>query len=205
MRGEYAGVTGMARWVLWVAVSGILAGCSGESTHKVTTTRRTSTDPLIDRFAGNYQYAKGSDGSTKIVSDRRSQYEGRRMDEFGKSIAHKQYATREQKKRSWWGKKNYEPKAWLGAKRSPDAGRKSWFASKHAKEGGEMAAASGKRYNKTGAYETGAAYEAGTRRLGHPQDARVENLRATSPKPKIIGWEEQRRMSMEQTRSLLGR
>jgi len=187
-----------------IVLAGFLAGCSGESTHTVTTTRQGLSDPLLNRYAGNYRYEKAPDGSTRIASDRRSQYEGRKVDGFGKSIADKRFATSEREKRPWWGKKNYDHKMWSGAKTAPDAGKKSWFASKHAKEGGQMARADGKQY-QTGTYEVGAAYEAGTRRLGHPQNTNVQNRRKTSPEPKIIGWEEQRKMSMEQTRSLLGR
>jgi len=192
------------RVALWVVLAGVLAGCSGQRVRTVTSERKTSGDPLLERYAGNFRKETGEDGSTKIVSDRRSGFEGRQVEGFDKSVSKKRYDTSEQKKRSWWGKKDYGRKSWAGNKESPDAGRKSWFGSRRAKEGGQTARGSGKRYG-TGEYGTGPASEAGTRRLGHPEDALTRNRRDTSPEPHIIGWEEQRRMSMEQTRGILGR
>lgn len=190
--------------VAWVVLAGILAGCSGQRVRTVTSERKTASDPLLERYAGNYRYEKGTDGSAKIVSDNRSGYEGRQAEGFGKSVANKRFATSEQTKRPWWGKKDYGRKGWDGGKEAPDAGRKSWFGSQRAKEGGQMAQAGGKSY-RTGQYGTGPAREAGTERLGHPEDAQTRNRRDSSPDPKIIGWEEQRKMSMEQTRGILGR
>ncbi len=188
----------------WVVLAGVLAGCSGESTRTVTSTRRTISDPLLNRYAGNFTKETGTDGSTKIVSARRSRFEGRQVDGYGKAIAKKRFDTHERSKRPWWGKKDYGRKSWTGNKEAADAGRKSWFGSRRAKEGGKMARAAGKSY-ETGPYGTGAASEAGTKRLGHGEDALTKNRRETSPDPRIIGWEEQRKMSMEQTRGILGR
>ncbi len=202
--GEGSGVRRMVSRVVWVVLAGILAGCSGQRVRTVTSERKVASDPLLQRYAGNYGYEKGTDGSKKIVSDNRSGFEGRRVEGFDKSVENKQFATKERTKRPWWGKKDYGSKSWNGSKEAPAAGRKSWFGSRRAKEGGQMARAAGKTYG-TGEYGTGAAHEAGTTRLGRPEDASTRNRRDSAPEPNIIGWEEQRKMSMEQTRGILGR
>ena len=195
MRRLWSGVT---------LVAVLLAGCASEEEPSTTTVRRSYKDPLLDRYASNFDYQKGEDGSTKVVSDRRSSFEGARATAFDKGFQGKSYQGKEVEKAPWWGRKGYEAQVWNGGKSAGEAGKKSWFGSKIPAEAGRVARASGQAYG-TKNYGTGAAWEQGTKRLAKPRDALTENRRADYPEFEVIGWEEQRRMEVEQTRGILGR
>ena len=182
----------------------LLAGCASENEPSKTTVRRSSSDPLLERYASNFDYQKGDDGTTKVVSDRRSSFEGARAAGFDKGFQGKSWQGKEVEKAPWWGRKGYEAQVWNGGKSAGEATKKSWFGSKTPAEAGRVARASGQGYG-TRNYATGAAWEQGTKRLGKPRDALTENRRADYPEFEVIGWEEQRRMEVEQTRGILGR
>jgi hypothetical protein len=168
--------------------------------------RKSYSDPLLDRYASNYDYEEGEDGMTRVTSKKRSQYEGSRASGFNKSYQGKNYQTGQVDKAPWWGRKGYEKQVWNGGKSASEGSKRSWFGSKKSTLTGRSARGAGKAYG-TGGYATGPAYEQGAGRLGKPRDALTENRRADPnfDEPQIIGWEQQRKMEMDQTRGILGR
>jgi len=191
-------------WTAWApAAVLLLVGCASEEP-KTTTVRKSFSDPLLDRYASNYDYKKGTDGSTKVVSKKRSQFEGSQASGFNKSFQGKNLQVNEVEKAPWWGRKGYEKQVWDGGKAANEGSKRSRFGSRKSTLAGRSARGAGKSYG-TGGYKTGAAYEQGTSRLGKPQDAITENRRADYPDPVIIGWEKKREMDMRQTKGILGR
>lgn len=182
----------------------MLVGCGTDDEPEVTTVRKSYSDPLLDRFASNYDYAKGEDGTTKVVSRKRSQFEGSEASGFNKSYQGKNYQTGEVDKAPWWGRKGYEKQVWNGGKSASEGSKRSRFGSRKSTLADRSAGGSGKGY-KTGSYKTGSAYEQGTNRLSRPQDAITKNQGEAYPDAVIVGWEEKRKMDMGQTKGILGR
>jgi hypothetical protein len=191
-------------WTAVVALPVMLVGCSTDDEPEVTTVRKSYSDPLLDRFASNYDYEKGGDGTSKVVSKKRSQYEGSQASGFNKSFQGKNYQTGEVDKAPWWGRKGYEKQVWNGGKNASEGSKRSRFGSRKSTLAGRSARGAGEGY-KTGSYATGAAYEQGTNRLGKPRDAITENQGRAYPDAAIIGWEEKRKMDLGQTKGILGR
>ena len=168
-----------------------------------TTVERRSGDPLLDRFAGNYSYEQGEDGSTQVKSDQRSSFEGRGADGFNKNYHAGTVTGASVEKKPWWGREGYEKQVWSGNRQasegmkvSGETARRSWWSGKKSPAGGTT--------HSTGPYATGSASEQG-RRIGRPRNSEVQNRRADYPQPDIIHWEQQREMDLEQTRGILGR
>ncbi|HSP42364.1 MAG TPA: hypothetical protein VLO11_05800, partial [Luteolibacter sp.] len=58
---------------------------------------------------------------------------------------------------------------------------------------------------QTGGYRTGDARESSASRLDKPSDAETDVRRRVYQPPEIIEWSEQRKLSLEQSRGILGR
>lgn len=191
-------------WTAWApAAVLLLVGCASDEP-TVTTVRKSFSDPLLDRYASNYDYQKGEDGSRQVVSKKRSQFEGSRADGFNKSFQGKNVQVNQVEKTPWWGRKGYEKQVWEGGKSASEGGKRSWFGSRKSTLAGRSARGAGKSY-QTGSYATGAAYEQGSNRIDRRRDTLTENRRADYPQPEIIGWEKKRDLDMQQTRGILGR
>lgn len=191
---------------LLLAVAGPLAGCAGDKQEPATTTvQKSSGDPLLDRYASSFRYEKSPDGSTRIVSDKRSEFEGAHAQGYGQQYGTKDFKTKEQARKPWWGSKEYtQAQAWDGVKSAHETGQTSPHGSRRPTEAGQVADGSSTTYD-TGAYATGRAREHATQRLHRPADALTSNRRESYPEPYIIGWEKQRELSVEQTKGILGR
>lgn len=137
-------------------------------------------------------------------NDKRSAFEMAGESPYFKGeYAKKEYRTEDYSKTPWWGKKDYAKPEWQG---NTDASR----FQKSAREQGGSALEAGTSSRMTGAYQTneyatGAAREASQRGITRAVDAETQERRETYQAPEVINWREQRSMSREQTRSLLGR
>lgn len=62
---------------LWLLAAAALltVGCSSQRTVETQGSRRPA-DPLLNQFAGNFQYGRDSDGSMRVQSQQRSAFEG---------------------------------------------------------------------------------------------------------------------------------
>jgi hypothetical protein len=190
----------------WLVACGLLSACAGDKGESSTTTvTRSSGDPLLERYAGNFRYEKSEDGSQRVVSNARSRFEGKQADNVAAEYGTKEYrGTKAYTKKPWWGSKDYGTKSYEGPTDGSRFQKESALAGKGAPEAGAVAPAAGKSY-RTGSYRTGAAREAGTRRLEHPQDALTENRRELGESPKIVGWEAQRKLQMGEVKGMLGK
>ena len=173
----------------------LLAGCASEDESSTTTVTRSYNDPLLDRYAGNFDYQKGDDGSTKVVSERRSSFEGARAEAFDKGFQGKSYEGAEVEKAPWWGRKGYEAQVWNGGKSASEGSKRSWFGSKTPSEAGRTARANGQTL-ADGRLRDGRGVGAGDQAARQAADAITENRRADYPQFEVIGWEEQRRMEV---------
>jgi hypothetical protein len=185
---------------------GLVAACAGDKSETTTTTTtRSSGDPLLEKYAGNFRYEKSEDGSQRVVSNARSSFEGRQTNSFSGEYGTKQYGgTKAYTKKPWWGSKDYGRKAYEGPTDGSRYRKDSAWGGQQAPEGGETASDAGKSY-RTGNYRTGAAREASARRIDKQADALTENRREMQGAPKIVGWEEQRKLQLSDTKGMLGK
>lgn len=190
--------------VMAAAAVMLLVGCVSNEGPTTTTVSKSYGDPLLDRYAGNFDYKKDGGGSTKIVSGQRSSFEGTRASGFDKGFQGAHIRTNEVEKAPWWGRKGYEKQVWNGGKLASEGSKRSRFGSKRPSEAGQVALLDGRNY-ETSSYATSVAREQGVPRIGKPRDALTENRRADFPQPAIRGWEKQREMDMEETKGILGR
>jgi len=197
----------MSRWLHAFAtllVSTLLTACATKGETKTTTVRRSSGDPLLDHYAGNFNYQKSTDGSQKVVSNQRSQYDGKQSTQFSGDYARKEYQTKAFTTKPWWGTRAYTKSTYSGPTDGSRFKTDSPLGSQTARESGAVSPAADRKF-RTGIFATKAAREASTKQLDKPVDALTENRRQSAVQPAIINWKEQRKMQMNDTRSLLGR
>lgn len=142
----------------------------------------------------------------KRATDTAKQFAGANHEFQG---GNKEFKTDLYQKKSFWGDKEYAKKVYGGNTDGSRFMKDSQFGAKTANEGGVAAHDAGKQYatnNYGGA--TKAAREAGRSGVDRKSDAeadyrrRVSNEFAESP---VLDWKQQREMSIQETRKLLGR
>jgi hypothetical protein len=180
-------------------VSGLLASCASDKSPDSSGYR-----PFSQRLNEQSGYKQDADGNWTAQSDRRSSFESKGDSPyFSGDYQKKSYQTSEVAKKSWWGKNEYARKSYAG---NTDAGHLK-TSSRHQGQGALEAGNDARlpqRY-ETGSYATGAAREASGETLERPSDAETDVRRRVFTPPSVIDWKEQRSLSMEQSRSILGR
>lgn len=180
-------------------VSALLASCASDKS-----TDSTGYRPFSQRINEQNGYKQDSEGNWSAQSDRRSSFESQGdSPHFSGDYQKKSYQTSEVAKKSWWGKSEHERKSYAG---NTDAGHlktSSRLQGQGAPEAGNSAQLPGSY--ETGNYATGAAREADGKMLDRPSDAETDVRRRVFTPPSVIDWKEQRNLSMEQSRGILGR
>ncbi len=179
----------------------LLASCgSDSSTESPAPARKT----MSERMNENNGYKQDSEGNWKPQNDRRSPYENRGETHDAKKDFKKQaYQTGDYAKKSWWGNKDYGRQAYGGNTDGSRFQKSSALQGKGASEGGTSANIPGNY--QTNAYGTGIAREAGGRQIKKGSNTEIENRRGSYEQPEIIDWREQRSLSMDQSKGILGR
>lgn len=159
---------------------------------------------LSQRVEESNGYTQDANGNWVPKSDKRSSFEAQGESPYFKgTYAGKEYKAGEYAKKSWWGNKDYQPKAYAGNTDGSRFMTKSRYDGSGAPESG-TAAKIPDPY-QTGTYATGAAREAGKGPIAKPSDAESDQRREVFPEPEIIDWREQRSLSIEQSKGILGR
>jgi hypothetical protein len=109
------------------------------------------------------------------------------------------------RKKSLWGDKDYVTKVYGGNTDANALRKDSRFNGRTAGEGAMAARDSGKTYD-TGGYETGRAREDGAgQAISRTSDAESDERRRVFTDPDIIPWKEQNGVTIEQSKSAMGR
>lgn len=159
---------------------------------------------LQERLSEGGGYKQDANGQWVPKSDKRSPYDSQRDSPYFKGKVEKEnYKTGEYAKKSWWGSKDYATKSYDG---DTDGSR---FQTK-ARQDDMIARDSGKGYRETGSYKTNtldheSARESGASPVERPTNAAVESQRALYKAPSVVDWREQRSMSMDRSKSIIGR
>jgi hypothetical protein len=157
-----------------------------------------------DQQRGTSALSADANGVWKPENNKRSSLESERQSPYFKGkYEGKTYAAAEFDKKSWWGNKEYSPPAYAG---NTDGSR---FASTSRLQGQGAREGAGKEFGTAGyatsGYSTSSAREASGNRIERNSDPYTENRRQSFGPPAMVDWQQQRSLSMGQTKGLTGR
>ena len=160
-------------------------------------------DEWVSEKSKDNGFKKDANGNLVPKSDKRSSFESKGQDpNFTKDFKKSEYKTGDYAKKSWWGNKDYNLKEYAGNTDGSRFQKSSALGGKGAREAGNHANIKGPY--KTGNYATSDAREAGKSPIDKPSNDGIENRRKVYEAPGIIDWKEQRSMSMDQSKGILG-
>jgi hypothetical protein len=164
--------------------------------------------PLSQRMNEKGGFKQDSSGKWVAQSDKRSQFESK-----GESVYfHGDYAKKSYQpqakgenydKKAWWGNKDFALKNYTGNTDGSRFQKASNLDGKGARESGKA------KDNLPGPYATKGfatkdAREASHKGIDKPTDVQTEDRQKVTPQPDVIDWREQRTLSLEQSKGLLG-
>jgi hypothetical protein len=160
--------------------------------------------PMSQRLSESNGYKQDANGNWAPKNDKRSSFESQGESPYFKGeYGKKNYKTGGYSKKSWWGNKEYGRPQYAGSTDGSRFQKTSRLDGKGARESGS--AADVPDPYQTGAYATSTAREAGTGKLAKPSDAETDIRRRVYQQPEIIDWRQQRTLSLEQSKGILGR
>jgi hypothetical protein len=160
--------------------------------------------PLSQRLSESNGYKQDANGNWAPRNDKRSSFESQGESPYFKGeYGKKDYKTGDYSKKSWWGNKDYGRQHYAGSTDGSRFQKTSRLDGKGARESGS--AADVPDPYQTDTYATSAAREAGKGKLAKPSDAETDIRRRVYQQPEIIDWRQQRTLSLEQSKGILGR
>jgi len=170
-----------------------------------TGARIRTADEWLDDTTKDNGYKTDANGNLVPRSgQKRSSFENKGESPYFKGeYSKKNYKAGEYAKKSWWGNKDYGRQEYAGNTDGSRFQKNSRFDGKGARESGSAADIPGPYQTEN--YATGAAREAGKGNLTKPGNAEIENRREVYQQPDVVDWREQRKLSMEQSKGILGR
>lgn len=161
--------------------------------------------PLSERLSENNGFTQNEAGNWVPNTDKRSSYEAVGASRYFDNSQYnkKTYQTDEHSKKSWWGNKDYGRKPYAGDTDGSQFQRSARQQGQSAREAGGSADIPDDY--QTGGYATSSAREAGSSKLAKPSDIETDTRREIYKQPAIIDWREQRSLTLEQSRGILGR
>ena len=188
----------------------LLVSCAADKGKKTTATpqpqggRERNVDEWVQETSKDNGFKKDAKGNLVPNSDKRSSFESKGESNFAKKDYQKQeYKTGDYAKKSWWGNKDYGSKKYAGDTDGSRFQTRSKLQGKGAREASSQAKLHAPY--QTGDYATSAAREAGTAPIKKGSNDQIENRRQTFQPPEIIDWREQRSLTMDQSKGILGR
>lgn len=159
---------------------------------------------LEDRFAFSKSDIK-RDEQGNLVGGKRSQYEGRESVAFGGGVGTASYQGNEAfRARQWSGNREAGRGSYSGDTDGSRFQRSSRFRGTSASQLAQRSRFEGAPA-RTSTYQAGNAREDAGKPLDRPGNAYTDYRRRVFSQPQIMGREDYERMTVEQTRSILGR
>lgn len=180
----------------------LLASCASDS--KPPEAAAPAQRSLSERLNESGGYKQDAEGNWKPTNDKRSSFEGQGATyDSKKSYRKETYQTGDYAKKSWWGNKEYGRQSYSGNTDGSRFQTPSRLQGQGAREANTHAKIPDSY--QTDLYQTGAARETGTSSIAKPSNDGIENRQKVFQQPEIIDWREQRELSMEQSKGILGR
>jgi len=197
----------MKRTVIALLPALWLASCGNDSSAGSGSSVSSSAPAhltLEQRCNEKVGFMQDSKGNWKPRVDRRSSFESVGTSQYFKG----NYQTRECRtptlgKTPWWGSKDYTTKTFGGKTDGSTFQKTARAEGIRSREDGTVSNANSKTV-KTSGYKTGSARESGHGEMDHPADTQTEARNRTFVPPAIIDWQQQRAMSVDETKSILG-
>lgn len=181
----------------------LLVSCAKDSAAQKATAAPTHKS-LNERLNEKNGYAQDANGNWKAQNDKRSEFEGKGESYYAKKdFKQANYKTADYAKQSWWGNQDYARKSYTGNTDGSRFQKPSSSQSQSAQESSTAAHVPADPYQTSG-YSTGAAREAGTAPVRKTSNTAIEDRRKVFQQPDIIDWQQQRGLSMDQSKGLLG-
>lgn len=186
--------------------------CAGHSKGKENATASAASG-LQEKSLDSWVKSRSGSGYTQddkgqwVPKDqgKRSSFEAKGESPYFKGeYAGKEYKTGDYAKKAWLGGKSVDRKAYQGDTDGSRFVKNSRFDGQSAREGSQSAREASHTANEGGhTYATGEAREAKSKTLPKPVDAESADKRYPR-RPDIVDWEQQRALSIEQTKGILG-
>ncbi len=158
---------------------------------------------LSQRLNENNGYKVDANGAWVPKSDQRSSFESKGQSPyFQGGYNAKQYQTGDYTTKSWWGNKDFGNRQYAGNTQGGRFQQSSSSSSRIATENGSSSKVP--TSYQTSTYGTNPARETGTQGFTKPSSP-SKDARQRYPTPDVIDWKEQRSLSLEQSKGILGR
>ncbi len=188
-----------------------LAACAGGGGSPAGTTADAASPAATQGFRMR-SGELGDDDFDKIASKFGTKYtHGQQSEKFKHENAEfkgnwkgKEFDKKPFEKKSFWGDREYAKKVYGGDTDGSRFAKNSRFGGQGAREAGTTARDAGKSY-ATNDFKTATAREAGRKEIERNPKAEADARRKVFPDQEIIDWRDQRALTLEQTRRMLGR
>lgn len=183
----------------------LLVSCSsGSNSADKTASTTPQRKTMGQRWTEQSGFKQDKNGKWTARTDQRSPFESQGAANVGrKNFKTSEYKTGDFSKKSWWGNKEYSRPTYAGNTDGSRFQQTSRMQGQGAREASRAADLPG-TYD-TGTYATNAARETGRNGIKKTSNAIVDSQNAKFQQPEIIDWREQRKLSMEQSKGILGR
>lgn len=181
----------------------LLVSCASDSKPEAAAApaHRSLSERLNEKSGG---YKQDTEGNWKPTNGKRSSFESQGQTYDAKKDYKKEtYKTGDYAQKSWWGNKEYDRQSYTGNTDGSRFQTTSRLQGEGAREANTNARIPGNY--QTDDYQTNAAREAGNSAIAKPSNDLIENRQKVFQQPGIIDWREQRSLSMEQSKGILGR
>lgn len=199
-----------------IITSATLIACSSEKTvssklpqasDKFADDGSKSETDLLDRFAGGFSVGKDDQGNTRMISEKRSSFEGIRYDGDTNAIDKKVFDKKEYEHKMFdGGNTKYETKSWDGVKNFTDPNLKTPEFITQAKNNFRKDwSNSSKKFETSTSDFQNKTWADGTKKFDHTLYKDVINKRKSFRQPDIISTKNSQAKSIEETRAMMGR
>jgi hypothetical protein len=182
----------------------LLVSCASDDSDQKNPAATPPRKPLSERINEKNGFKQDSEGNWKVENDKRSPYESQGSTyDAKKSFKKTDYKAGDFAKQSWWGNKEYNRQTYTGNTDGSRFQQTSSLQGEKASEAKEKARIAGPYPTEN--YATNSALEAGNRPIAKGTSDAIETRRKAFQQPDIVDWREQRSLSLEQSKGILGR
>ena len=181
----------------------LLVSCGHDSSATKAPATVAAPPTLSQRLEAKNGYKQDAAGNWVPLNNQRSSFETKGTSPYFQGpYAKKTYQTNQYATKSWWGNKDYGRKQYSGNTDGSRFQKSSSLNGQSARETGTAATLHAPY--QTGSYATKTAREASAGAIAKPSDAATDARRKVFVPPEIIDWKQQRSLSVEQSKGLLG-